>query len=91
MRRLKKLKKEGKPTIHEFGRDHWSLLAYVECVCTDGKEGIGTLDPDRMRRNENSTSHPAAPLGKIRLESRQLGCLFRTGRLKPSPLALSHA
>ena len=32
----------------EWGKDHWSLLAYVETCCVDTK---GVLDHDRMRTN----------------------------------------
>lgn len=39
-----------------FGKDHWSLLAYVETCCVDGQNGIGTLDKRRMRCNEHT--HP---------------------------------
>lgn len=39
-----------------FGKDHWSLLAYVETCCVDGRDGIGTLDRRRLRCNENN--HP---------------------------------
>lgn len=39
-----------------FGKDHWSLLAYVETCCVDGQDGIGTLDRRRLRCNENN--HP---------------------------------
>lgn len=39
------------PTIEpsDFGKDHWSLLAYVETCCVDGNGGIGTLDGRRLR------------------------------------------
>ena len=32
----------------EWGKDHWSLLAYVETCCVDTK---GVMDHDRMRTN----------------------------------------
>ena len=40
----------------EWGRDHWSLLAFIECLCVDHR---GKLD-DARRRNlrTNSTTHP---------------------------------
>lgn len=37
----------------DFGRDHWSLLGYIECCCVD--DG-GRLDTRRMR--VNPTQHP---------------------------------
>lgn len=39
-----------------FGKDHWSVLAYVECHCVDGEKGIGFLDRSRMRTN--AQKHP---------------------------------
>jgi hypothetical protein len=39
-----------------WGKDHWSLLAYVECCCVDGRSGVGTLDKRRLRTNEHR--HP---------------------------------
>lgn len=33
-------------TIDRWGKDHWSLLAYVESVCVDGH---GEIDLRRMR------------------------------------------
>jgi len=39
--------------VSEFGRDHWSLLAYIETLCV---EGDGSPDLDRMRCNV--TRHP---------------------------------
>jgi hypothetical protein len=37
--------------MNEWGRDHFSLLAYVETCCVDGDKGQGMLDHDRMRTN----------------------------------------
>jgi hypothetical protein len=36
----------------DWGEDHWSLLAYVECTCVDSgtRMGIGKLDPARMHQ-----------------------------------------
>lgn len=43
-------------SIERFGKDHWSLLAYIETCCVDSaQEGIGTLDNRRMR------CHPKHP------------------------------
>lgn len=42
--------------VQTFGKDHWSLLAYVECLCVDGTKGIGQIDRRRVRCNENT--HP---------------------------------
>lgn len=40
--------------MSDFGKDHWSLLAFVECRCVDNK---GVPDNDRMRTNLRR--HPA--------------------------------
>lgn len=37
--------------ISEFGRDHWSLLAYIETLCVDHREGFGVPDRDNVRCN----------------------------------------
>lgn len=39
--------------ISNWGKDHWSLLAYVETLCVDGNKGVGTIDRRRMRCNED--------------------------------------
>ncbi|KKN76882.1 hypothetical protein LCGC14_0365330 [marine sediment metagenome] len=35
--------------VKEFGKDHWSVLAYVETCCVDNK---GRVDVRRLRINE---------------------------------------
>lgn len=40
--------------VHKFGKDHWSLLAYAECCCVDGHDGVGALDHARMRSKHRS-------------------------------------
>jgi len=37
--------------VTQYGKDHWSMLAYAEAVCVDGQKGVGTLLRDRMRCN----------------------------------------
>lgn len=37
--------------VHKFGKDHWSMLAYVETCCVDGRDGHGLLDFSRVRCN----------------------------------------
>lgn len=48
-----------------FGKDHWSLLAYVESRCVDGNKGVGTLARPHLRANP--ATHPllahATPTG----------------------------
>jgi hypothetical protein len=42
--------------MKDFGKDHWSLFAYIETLCVDGKDGLGVIDKRRVRCNENT--HP---------------------------------
>lgn len=42
--------------VSQFGKDHWSLLAYVETRCVDGKTGVGQLAHTHMRGNPQT--HP---------------------------------
>ena len=35
--------------VDKYGKDHWSLLAYVESCCVDGAGGRGELQRSRMR------------------------------------------
>jgi hypothetical protein len=37
--------------IDQFGKDHWSLFAYVESRCVDGVDGFGVLEKVRLRAN----------------------------------------
>ena len=38
--------------VEKYGKDHWSLLAYIECLCVDGTKGVGKIDMRKMRCNE---------------------------------------
>lgn len=40
--------------VEKFGKDHWSLLAYVECCCVDGRDGAGQLELRRLRNKEDN-------------------------------------
>lgn len=42
--------------IAQFGKDHWSLLAYIQTLCLDANTGIGRINANRMRTNRNT--HP---------------------------------
>lgn len=43
--------------VSDFGKDHWSLMAYIETLCVDSiNKGIGTIDKRRVRANEKT--HP---------------------------------
>lgn len=47
-------------SIEQFGKDHWSLLAYVEHCCVNGHKGLGTIDRRRVRCNQNTNPMLAA-------------------------------
>jgi hypothetical protein len=36
-------------SVSQFGKDHWSMLAYVEHCCVNGMDGFGRLDRRRLR------------------------------------------
>ncbi len=43
--------------VSDFGKDHWSLLAYIETLCVDSRvKGVGEIDKRRLRCNEKR--HP---------------------------------
>jgi|ERR1035437_891008 hypothetical protein len=57
-----------------FGKDHWSLLSYIETCCVDNAhEGVGNFDYDRLRTNTDK--HPWA-IGKR--ESMSFGIMGQT-------------
>lgn len=47
-----------------FGKDHWSMLAYVETLCVDATGGLGVIDGRRVRcnpdRHPNQLASPGA-------------------------------
>ena len=45
----------------KFGRDHWSLLAYIESSCVNSQGGICTIEKNRMRCNP--VKHPLLSSG----------------------------
>lgn len=47
--------------VERFGKDHWSLLAYVESCCVDGTNGQGQLRRDPMRCNPQNHRMVAGP------------------------------
>lgn len=55
--------------MNEWGRDHFSLLAYVETCCVDGNKGQGVLDHDHMRTN--IPRHPGMAGPRIVMASRE--------------------
>jgi hypothetical protein len=43
-------------TINKWGKDHWSLLAFMGVICTDYKGNINEMNMRRMRCNPSR--HP---------------------------------
>jgi hypothetical protein len=48
--------------IERWGKDHWSALAYVEALCVEGNEGVGTLNLRRLRCN--AATHPTQAVNR---------------------------
>lgn len=51
----------GPTPTERWGKDHWSLLGYVETLCVDGRqvEGLGRVgEIDRRRVRCNPDTHP---------------------------------
>lgn len=42
--------------VEKFGRDHWSLLAYLETICVDALDQWGQIDRNKLR--VNIKTHP---------------------------------
>jgi hypothetical protein len=41
-----------KVPIADWGKDHWSMLAYIETLCVDSRlKGVGEIDKRRVRAN----------------------------------------
>lgn len=54
------IEKYGTVKMEDWGKDHWSTLAYIECRCVDRK---GILDYKHIRCND--VDHPELPPEKI--------------------------
>jgi len=54
------IEKYGTVEMKDWGKDHWSMFAYVECRCVDYK---GKLDYKHIRCN--GAYHPEIPPEKI--------------------------
>lgn len=50
------IEKYGTVEMKDWGKDHWSMFAYIECRCVDFD---GVLDYKHIRGNE--TFHPEIP------------------------------
>ena len=42
--------------IEKWGKDHWSVFMYVESICVNSTDGIGSPDHRRIQTNHNR--HP---------------------------------
>lgn len=42
--------------IEEFGKDHWSLLAYLETLQVDNQDAVGEINRNKLSCNEKE--HP---------------------------------
>jgi len=50
--------------MDKWGKDHWSIFAYIETLCVDGD---GTVDPRRMRRD--GKMYPTRLKGMVELRN----------------------
>ena len=74
--------------VEQFGKDHWSMLAYVEQCCVDGRDGLGTIDRRRVRCNQNTNPMLAAVYSsdtawKLQYSTRLAGFFDFEGRNDP--------
>lgn len=44
--------------IAEWGKDHWSMLAYIETLCVDSHHDKGVGEIDKRRVRANADRHP---------------------------------
>lgn len=45
-------------TIEKFGKDHWSLLGYIECRCVESSTAFGELDARHLSCKKSSMWKP---------------------------------
>lgn len=43
-------------SVNKFGKDHWSVFAYLETLCVEAKDDLGRIQGNRMRCN--TETHP---------------------------------
>lgn len=59
--------------VVDFGKDHWTTLAFVETLCVDSaKKGVGEIDKRRMRTNEKR--HPGHAVNRPHTGAWVSGC-----------------
>jgi hypothetical protein len=82
--------------VSDFGKDHWSLLAYVETLCVDsGENGVGEIDKRRLRCNPKR--HPVHAVNEARTggwkddySTRLSGYFLPNGKNDKSRMVYSH-
>lgn len=71
--------KHGVP-MGKWGKDHWSLLAYIEAVCVDSIKGIGKPNAHRVQ-----TNHNRHPLMGNPFDGAEFGIRLKGGEELPGP------
>lgn len=78
--------KDAGVSMDRWGKDHWSILLYIESICVNGADGIGT--PDRERVQCNPKRHPGlvayTPTGEL-LDGSEFGIRLYGGKKLPGP------
>ena len=73
--------------MERWGRDHWSLLAYIESRCVNGIGGIGT--PEHVRIQTNLNRHPGmanySPVTGGKIDGSEWGIRLANGETLPGP------
>lgn len=80
---LSSLSDEGIPIpipIELWGKDHWSVLAYVEARCVNTTDGIGKPDPRNIQTNHHR--HPF--MGNL-TDGSQYSIRLKGGKTLPGP------
>lgn len=76
--------------VSRFGKDHWSLLAYVETRCVDSATNTGQLDPKRMRCNPKRHPMMAVSIFSERRWEPRYGSRLRVTRTGTIPQLKTH-
>lgn len=67
--------------MERFGKDHWSLLAYIETCCVEGENGIGSINFYRMRCNIEQHPSLVGSYPTTRSWKREYGTVLRDGSI----------
>jgi hypothetical protein len=81
----------------DFGKDHWSLLAYVETLCVDTPHNKGMGQIDKRRLNCNPKRHPAHAVNEAmgacwrdEYSTRLSGYFLENGKTNPKRMAVGN-